>query len=144
MEVLFHGTTKENAKIILKEGFKVGTYFGRHLEDALHMGGNYIFEVLFEEDTGDYWEIRNGERIPTNRIRYHYLLKPNLIWHNKECEKRIKEIHSKEDYGPKAVVCDYCDGRGQEEYYPPFTYWRNMNKVTICKNCGGRGVLKDK
>lgn len=46
----YHGTNKENAKLILENGFRSGTYFAHHLEDALAFGGKYVFRVEFEED----------------------------------------------------------------------------------------------
>lgn len=46
----YHGTNKENAKLISETGFRPGTYFAHHLEDALAFGGKYVFRVEFEED----------------------------------------------------------------------------------------------
>ncbi len=46
----YHGTNEENAKLILKNGFRPKTYFAHHLEDALAFGGKYVFRVEFEED----------------------------------------------------------------------------------------------
>jgi len=46
----YHGTNEENAKLILETGFRPGTYFAYHLEDALEFGGKYVFRVEFEED----------------------------------------------------------------------------------------------
>ena len=69
MSVWFHGTTKENAKVILADGFKAGTFFGKHLEDALHMGGDYIFEVWFDQYPTGCWEYVACERVPPEQIR---------------------------------------------------------------------------
>ena len=43
--ISYHGTNAKNTRKILKEGFQKGTYFARHMEDALGYGGKYIFEV---------------------------------------------------------------------------------------------------
>jgi hypothetical protein len=48
MEIWFHGTNETAANSILKEGFKVGTYFARHLESALAYGGPFVFEVALD------------------------------------------------------------------------------------------------
>ena len=46
----YHGTNEENAKLILENGFRPGTYFAYHLEDALAFGGKYVFRVEFDEN----------------------------------------------------------------------------------------------
>ncbi len=45
--IVYHGTKVVEARKILKEGFKEGTYFAKHLEDAIGYGGNYVFEVAY-------------------------------------------------------------------------------------------------
>jgi len=45
-EIVYHGTNVVNARKILREGFKEGTYFAIHMEDALGYGGAYLFEVV--------------------------------------------------------------------------------------------------
>lgn len=47
MQIVYHGTNKTAAFKILKNGFKEGTYFAVHLEDAIGYGGLYVFEVVF-------------------------------------------------------------------------------------------------
>ena len=139
MKIMYHGTTKENAERILKDGFSEGTYFARHLEDSLYMGGDYIFEVYFKETPNEYWEYVSSENIPTSRIRTYYKLKAKLLWHNKDCEQEIRKCNIKEDYDNTIVFCEECDGKGQMEYYPPFMRWRDIQKVTVCKKCSGHG-----
>jgi hypothetical protein len=50
MMIAYHGTmSREIADKILKEGFKVGTWFAKkNLADALVHGGPYIFTVEFD------------------------------------------------------------------------------------------------
>lgn len=48
--ICYHGTSQASAREILKSGFRPGTYFARHLEDALGFGGNFVFEAAFEEE----------------------------------------------------------------------------------------------
>jgi len=45
--IVYHGTNWVNAKKILAGGFKEGTYFSIHLEDALGYGGGCVFEVAY-------------------------------------------------------------------------------------------------
>lgn len=48
--ICYHGTSKENAEKIMKEGFDPRTYFARHLEDALGFGGRFVFGAVFKEE----------------------------------------------------------------------------------------------
>lgn len=54
--IAWHGTNVEGYKGIKNLGFfKNGTYFARHLEDAIGMGGPYVFAVVFK-DGKDVWK----------------------------------------------------------------------------------------
>jgi hypothetical protein len=69
----YHGTTKENYDKIMVEGFRAGSYFGYHLEDAVGFGGPWVFQVAFEADkfnnTGpDDWQFRTEKVISPDRI----------------------------------------------------------------------------
>lgn len=75
LHILYHGTSKENANKILKDGFDPYTYFAKNLRDAINMGGEYIFEVMFEHKIAPNWfenfrcwQIRNKQHIPPNNI----------------------------------------------------------------------------
>lgn len=48
--ICFHGTEAVNATNILVDGFKKGTYFAKHLEDALEFGGLWVFQACFDEE----------------------------------------------------------------------------------------------
>ncbi len=141
MEIRFHGTTKENVDIILKTGFKAGTYFGKHLEDAIHMGGDCVFEVLFEESPTDYWEYISSEVIPASKIRSLINYSPEVLFHSNRVDFEIKKLHTKEDYDESVTVCLLCNGRGQMENYLPLTRWRDREKITACSACNGHGVI---
>ena len=69
LRICYHGTNQEAGEAIQKEGFRVGTYFAAHLEDALTFGGPYVFEVLFP-DPGDPppWQFTIREEVPPQRI----------------------------------------------------------------------------
>lgn len=73
MIICFHGTNKAKVKRILREGFRVGTYFARHLEDALKFGGPHVFAVRFEEDgfnnmEKDWWQFHLAAVVPPEKI----------------------------------------------------------------------------
>ena len=84
MIICFHGTNKRTVKRILREGFRKGTYFARHLEDALEFGGPFVFSVRFEEDGfvgtnwNGWWQFHTAEKISVAKIwkvvEYHQLL----------------------------------------------------------------------
>ncbi len=47
LQIVYHGTNSRSAKCILKTGFRKGTYFAAHLEDAIGYGGMYVFEIAY-------------------------------------------------------------------------------------------------
>ncbi len=64
----YHGTTKENAEKIMRMGFKKGTWFALHLEDALEFGGEYVFRVGFNDIVSRYyWQFEIIEKIPISK-----------------------------------------------------------------------------
>ena len=63
----YHGTNKENALKILKNGFKPYTHFAQHLEDALEFGGSWVFRVWFK-NVPQNWQFLNKRRIKPSRI----------------------------------------------------------------------------
>ena len=75
--IWYHGTNKHNAKSILKHGFREGTYFAAHLEDATGYGGEYVFEVILNIDC-DNWQVCLSNPTPASQIRrlkrYHMKL----------------------------------------------------------------------
>jgi len=80
----YHGTNKESASKILKNGFKEGTYFARHLEDALGFGGEYVFEVALKLNH-KYWELITKDVISADRIvRLKKYKRPNIEFENKK------------------------------------------------------------
>jgi len=62
----YHGTnTKKKVQAIMRNGFKDGTYWARHMEDALEFGGKYIFEVMFDEyEINGGWQFTSMEVAP--------------------------------------------------------------------------------
>lgn len=58
--ICYHGTTPANAKSILKEGFRAGSYFAYRVEDSLAYGGPYLFAVAFSADHSMWHGEENG------------------------------------------------------------------------------------
>lgn len=139
--VMFHGTSVEAAEEILRSGFAPGTYFAHHLEDALHMGGKYIFHVIFEKDPTKCWEFITRELVPPERILMGYTLTPALEYYDKSAARKMKELNIKAEHGDSMVICDNCDGRGQMEDYPPFTNRADRITCTVCPVCKAHGKL---
>jgi len=67
-KVWWHGTCEKHARIILQSGFKKGTYFAAHLEDAISFGGDHVFTVWLDWPRR-YWQIRSGSHFPASIIR---------------------------------------------------------------------------
>lgn len=94
LSICYHGTSKSAAYAILQKGFASGTYFARHLEDALGYGGNYVFEVCFEANKlpkgDDAWQFTVRRKVPPSkivRLRYHPARK--LLKENQALSKKI-------------------------------------------------------
>jgi hypothetical protein len=68
--VWFHGTSPENAAIIERDGFKEGTWFARHMEDAVEFGGPVVFfvGVRFSEAPLK-WQVCSSNHIHAGAIR---------------------------------------------------------------------------
>lgn len=68
-KIWFHGTHYALAAKIEREGFKPGTWFARHMEDAVAFGGNCIFWVRVTFDkTPLKWQVHCVNRIPASSI----------------------------------------------------------------------------
>ena len=67
-QIHWHGTWKEQADAILREGFAPNTHFAMHMEDALAFGGPFVFEVWFDFKSVD-WQFVSDSVIPPDRIK---------------------------------------------------------------------------
>ena len=141
MPILFHGTTEENAKLILRKGFKKGTFFGKHMEDAIHMGGLFVFQVWFDKRPTEYWEWISDREISPSDIRSldEFTVKEHK--HSEKVEKRIREHHIREEHGDAKVVCNRCSGRGQINKPKRFGGFKAQTKLIVCKKCQGHGYV---
>jgi len=93
--ICYHGTdTEEKASRIRTEGFRPETYFAKHLEDALFMGGEYIFEVEFPCDVRfhnnpECWQFFQVNWVGAERIVAAYRIAATKLYENEELRERI-------------------------------------------------------
>ncbi len=68
--ICFHGTSRANAEAIRIKGFRAGTFFAKHLEDALEFGGPWVFQICFDEALlpPGCWQFRIIDYLPTSQI----------------------------------------------------------------------------
>ena len=89
--ICYHGTTKRTAETILRRGFKEGTYFAKHLEDAIGYGGRHVFEVAFQNkwDSPEVWQFRAWEIIPPSRIVSCRIYSSVMLFSNRKLRNAI-------------------------------------------------------
>ena len=76
--IWYHGTSTKRAKEIYKCGyFREGTWFARHLEDAIEFGGPYVFAVEIKFKSRK-WQVCCLNKIPAGRIKKIYQVKTKI------------------------------------------------------------------
>lgn len=101
--ICFHGTSKRNAHQILETGFRPGTFFAKHLEDALEFGGAYVFSVCFDEKRvpplpPSRWQFIARVRIPPDSIvRLRHYGKIENLFENSDLGDLVFESNEMED-----------------------------------------------
>ena len=71
--IWYHGTSQENVCSILAHGFREGTWFARHIEQALKSGGSEIFGVRVAfEAAPSKWQVCASNPIPASSIESHF------------------------------------------------------------------------
>ena len=70
--IAYHGTSLENVESILKEGFRVKTYFAWSFQDALAFGGPCVFSARFNEagfqGNDDGWQFHLRDPLSSDAI----------------------------------------------------------------------------
>jgi hypothetical protein len=98
MVIWFHGTNKTNAESIFKNGFEIGTWFARHLEDALAFGGNHVFEVALDEnkvnDPEVSWQLHTLEKIGPELIIAYNVFTLTTLYDNPDLRREVFESNS--------------------------------------------------
>lgn len=147
--IFYHGTnTRKAYKSILKNGFKVYTYFTQYLDSAIRYGGKYIFIVDLNIDKLDstQWEYISSVRVSVSEILYVQKYSLRLKYINKNLILKQKtdtlKLEGKE-------ICMYCEGRG--EHRKRKYHYRYLKKpgggslhtrkdsMNVCTKCKGRG-----
>ena len=74
--IWYHGTNRYNSSLIQKEGFREGTWFARHMEDAVEFGGPIVFavRVVFRQ-VPMKWQVCASTAISSDRITKKYIVK---------------------------------------------------------------------
>jgi hypothetical protein len=149
--IWYHGTdTKKKCLSILRKGFKPYTYFTPYLDSAIGYGGKYVFAIYFEKAPTTYWEWRNGEIIPSDRILWVKKFSYSVEYLNKDAIKKMEDLIHLEN-NPGKTICSQCDGYGEhrkEKYRYRYIYQigggsfrTRRDKCIICENCNGTGVI---
>lgn len=89
MRICYHGTDPAAASLILKEGFKDGTWFAANLQDALGFGGLCVFEVAFDKDSPD-WQF-TAPPVKPDRIVSYAVYTKSVSYDNDKLRQEIFE-----------------------------------------------------
>lgn len=91
LTICYHGTSEENAQLILRDGFLPYTWFARQLENAIGYGGPHIFEVVFSKKylEGTEWQFRSRQLVLADRIVSYRVYEVIERQENKRLRKRI-------------------------------------------------------
>jgi hypothetical protein len=143
MSIWFHGTLRERAGIILKEGFKAGTNFAKHLESSLVMGGPYVFWVFFEKDPTDCWEYVSSKPVGPDKILLLRRYNIQRLYDNEDLAEKIRYLNHTEQHGENINHCKKCTGKGEinDRAWDEPRKERNK-KLVVCPDCKGFGFLK--
>lgn len=67
--IWFHGTDWRSALKIQRDGFRAGTWFARHMEDAVEFGGDCVFWVKVRFSRAPMkWQACSSNQIPASAI----------------------------------------------------------------------------
>ena len=89
--ICYHGTSHVGLKKIRKFGFRPGTHFARHLEDALEFGGPVVLQVVFDDSLhhGDYWQFTNYNIVKPERIVSITEYRTRKVFDNPELREQV-------------------------------------------------------
>jgi len=143
--IYYHGTNEENAKKILKTGFRARTYFTWDLHSALVMGGMWVFGIYFKDKSPDksYWQHVCSKPISSSKILFLRKFNIECIYDNKKADKEMSLLVKKEYHGDNIRLCPNCNGRGQTNPIPPYGKLKDYG-CDACEKCNGNGFLRKK
>jgi len=103
--ICWHGTTEANANRILRRGFKEGTFFAMHVEDAFTFWGNHVFGVAFPHDElakrvavvgpDAAWQFVTNDHIPPHQIVSLEVIERSTLYENPRLTKRVFESNER-------------------------------------------------
>jgi len=115
--ISYHGTSRRNALSIIKTGFRKGTFFAKHLEDAIEFarGSNpiieikeiYVFGVQFDSsthhipdfwDNPERWQFRSQDIISPAMIARYFSVAVTRLYANKKLCGEISRSHVQRTY----------------------------------------------
>ena len=105
LKICYHGTSEENVIGILRYGFRKGTYFAQHLENAVHMGGPHVFGVAFDGTklgSPPHWQFILGEAVSPGSIVHYRVYEVREMVVNARLQEEILQSNL-------AMGQDYCD-----------------------------------
>ena len=93
--IVYHGTDRKSARSIRESWFREGTWFARHLEDALGFGGSYVFEVVMESSrlpshVGG-WQFMTAEAVPITQIQALRVYKQKVLMEDRLLRELVFE-----------------------------------------------------
>lgn len=88
--ICYHGTNQKAARLIRKHGFRPGSYFARHLEDALGFGGRVVFGVVFDDAAvPNHWQLTISGIVNPDRIVSITTYQAKKVFDNPELRERV-------------------------------------------------------
>ncbi len=128
----YHGTSKENADSILKSGFRAGTYFAKHLEDAVGYGGPYVFEVvLYFPGENPPWQHKSGDPVPSDQIFSLKRYDTETLWSDSSDRDRHVGYYNEYgfDYHPEMIKEEEWVAKCEEAPSKPLPDWPWMDSA---------------
>lgn len=132
MKIWFHGTNADAAESIRREGFRVGTWLARNLQDALAFGGPWVFEVALggeriSPDAG--WQIHTLEPIPPDRIVALTAFTQQVVFDNPGLRREVFESNAD---GSIDGFAGKVEGHRWPEPMPPATATQSGMRPVAC------------
>ena len=93
--ICYHGTNQAAALAIQRDGFQPGTYFARHLEDAIGFGGDHVFGVVFlTVSLPENWQFCIWETVSASEIISYRVYHRDTVYQNEELRDAVFKSNS--------------------------------------------------
>ena len=141
MKICYHGTNKENAQPILKEGFRPGVYFARNLQDAIGEGETHVFEVTFD-DPPDHWKFSFTDKsVEADKIVGYSVYQREPKVDNEELRKEV--LHSSKippNRAAKWRTFNHGEWAKLDEQYDHAAWNKHSDSALNLKSCTAETV----